>query len=108
MPVVYARKHKPITMREPVYVEVAPSHTKGGEVILMVSPEFLQETTAYLSLMTSWPPAGRLTPWPESWPAAGASLVGIAAVVEKTFEDGAEAAGPLGACLSRQWRRLPI
>ena len=41
LPVVYARKHKPITMREPVYVDTAPSHTKGGEVLLMVSPEFL-------------------------------------------------------------------
>ena len=41
IPLVYARKHKPITMREPVYLEVAPSHTKGGEVNLMVSPEFL-------------------------------------------------------------------
>jgi xanthine phosphoribosyltransferase len=42
IPVVYARKHKPITMQEPVFVEVAPSHTKGGEVNLMVSPEFLE------------------------------------------------------------------
>ncbi len=41
LPVVYARKHKPITMMEPVYVDSAPSHTKGGEVMLMVSPEFL-------------------------------------------------------------------
>ena len=41
LPVVYARKHKPITMREPVFIEVAPSHTKGHEVNLMVSPEFL-------------------------------------------------------------------
>jgi xanthine phosphoribosyltransferase len=38
VPVVYARKHKPITMKEPVYVDSAPSHTKGGEVFLMVSP----------------------------------------------------------------------
>src|SRR5687768_13766330 len=28
IPVVYARKHKPITMMEPVFVESAPSHTK--------------------------------------------------------------------------------
>jgi len=41
LPVAYARKHKPITMREPVYLDTAPSHTKGGEVLLMVSPEFL-------------------------------------------------------------------
>jgi len=41
VPVVYARKTKPVTMTEPVYVEAAPSHTKGISVFLMVSPEFL-------------------------------------------------------------------
>ena len=40
LPLVYARKHKPVTMQEPVFVEFAPSHTKGGQVSLMVSPEF--------------------------------------------------------------------
>ena len=29
IPLVYARKTKPVTMTEPVYVEAAPSHTKG-------------------------------------------------------------------------------
>ncbi|MFO0660650.1 MAG: (2Fe-2S)-binding protein [Polyangiaceae bacterium] len=38
VPAVYARKTKPITMSEPVFVETAPSHTKGVEVLLMVSP----------------------------------------------------------------------
>ncbi|HEC35876.1 MAG TPA: xanthine phosphoribosyltransferase, partial [Anaerolineae bacterium] len=42
VPVIYARKTKPITMAEPVYVESAPSHTKGLEVLLMVSPEYLR------------------------------------------------------------------
>ena len=37
LPLVYARKHKPVTMTDPVFVEFAPSHTKGGEVSLMVS-----------------------------------------------------------------------
>src|ERR1700712_133959 len=32
VPVVYARKLKPITMSGPVFLETAPSHTKGGEV----------------------------------------------------------------------------
>src|SRR5574341_1233715 len=36
VPIVYARKRKPITMKEPVFVESAPSHTKGDEVLLMV------------------------------------------------------------------------
>ncbi|MBZ0275380.1 MAG: xanthine phosphoribosyltransferase, partial [Anaerolineae bacterium] len=41
VPVVYARKLKPITMAGPVFLETAPSHTKGGEVNLLVSAEFL-------------------------------------------------------------------
>nr|MBA3874621.1 xanthine phosphoribosyltransferase [Anaerolineae bacterium] len=42
VPVVYARKTKPITMSGPVFLETAPSHTKGGEVNLLVSAEFLR------------------------------------------------------------------
>ena len=41
IPLVYARKTKPVTMTDPVYVEAAPSHTKGMDTFLMVSPEFL-------------------------------------------------------------------
>ena len=41
VPVVYARKRKPITMSGPVFLETAPSHTKGGETLLLVSAEFL-------------------------------------------------------------------
>jgi len=41
LPVVYARKHKPITMPDQVYLTLAPSHTKGRMVELIVSPEYL-------------------------------------------------------------------
>src|SRR5688500_10371705 len=41
IPVVYARKTKPITMPNDIFIQSAPSHTKGQEVKLMVSPEFL-------------------------------------------------------------------
>lgn len=91
IPVVYARKHKPITMQEPVFVEVAPSHTKGGEVNLMVSPEFLQETDRIL-IVDDFLATGRtIEALARIVESAGASLVGIAAVVEKTFEGGREA-----------------
>jgi len=36
LPVVYARKSKPITMPDTVYLTVAPSHTKGRLVELIV------------------------------------------------------------------------
>ena len=86
LPVVYARKHKPITMREPVYVDTAPSHTKGGEVLLMVSPEFLSADDRIL-IVDDFLASGRtIDALARIVAAAGATLVGIAAVVEKTFE----------------------
>ena len=36
VPVVYARKSKPVTMPNQVYLTVAPSHTKGVKVELIV------------------------------------------------------------------------
>jgi len=88
LPVVYARKHKPITMREPVFVDSAPSHTKGGEVMLMVSPEFLTAgdriliVDDFLATGRTIDALGRIVQ------SAGAELVGIAAIVEKDFERG--------------------
>ncbi|MCL4805662.1 MAG: xanthine phosphoribosyltransferase [Anaerolineae bacterium] len=88
LPVVYARKHKPITMREPVYIDTAPSHTKGGEVLLMVSPEFLSAEDRVL-IVDDFLASGRtIDALARIVQSAGAELVGIAAVVEKIFEGG--------------------
>lgn len=88
LPVVYARKHKPITMAEPVFIETAPSHTKGGEVMLMVSPEFLQASDRVL-IVDDFLATGRtIDALARIVQSSGATLVGITAVVEKTFEGG--------------------
>ncbi len=88
LPVVYARKHKPITMREPVFVDSAPSHTKGGQVMLMVSPEFLSADDRIL-IVDDFLASGRtIDALARIVRAAGADLVGIATIVEKTFEGG--------------------
>lgn len=90
VPLVYARKHKPITMKEPVYVETAPSHTKGGEVFLMVSPEFISANDRVLivdDFLASGKTIYALTKLVKQ---AGAELIGVACVVEKTFEGGRE------------------
>ena len=88
IPIIYARKHKPITMQEPVFVETAPSHTKGGEVNLMVSPEFLKRTDRIL-IVDDFLATGRtIEALARIVQNAGATLVGIATVVEKTFEGG--------------------
>lgn len=88
LPVVYARKHKPITMQEPVYVDQAPSHTKGGQVMLMVSPEFLFAGDRVL-IVDDFLASGRtIDALARIVQNSGATLVGIAAVVEKSFEEG--------------------
>ncbi len=90
VPVVYARKHKPITMREPVYVECAPSPTKGGEVFLMVSPEFLNKEDKVLivdDFLASGKTIGALARLVRR---AEAELIGVACIVEKTFQGGRE------------------
>ena len=93
IPVVYARKHKPITMMEPVYIETAPSHTKGNEVSLMVSPEFLHKGENIL-IVDDFLATGRtIDALCRIVQNAGATLVGIAAVVEKSFEGGREELG---------------
>jgi len=90
LPVVYARKHKPITMREPVYIDTAPSHTKGSEVLLMVSPEFLNAGDRIL-IVDDFLASGRtIDALARIVRTANATLVGIAAVVEKVFEGGRE------------------
>ena len=88
VPVVYARKHKPITMREPVFVEVAPSHTKGGEVNLMVSPEFLSPSDRILIVDDFLASGLTIEALARIVKNAGATLVGISVVVEKAFEEG--------------------
>jgi xanthine phosphoribosyltransferase len=96
VPVVYARKTKPVTMTDPVYVEAAPSHTKGISVFLMVSPEFLGPGDRVLivdDFLASGQTIGALVRLVRH---AGAELVGIGALIEKSFEGGREELEVLG------------
>ncbi len=90
VPVVYARKHKPLTMSGPVYLEVAPSPTKGGEVMLLVSAEFLHEGEHILVLDDFLASGSTIEKLIHIVHSAGCKLAGIAAVVEKTFDTGRE------------------
>ncbi len=88
VPIVYARKRKPITMKEPVFVDSAPSHTKGEEVLLMVSPEFLLPGDRVLLVDDFLATGKTIHALARIVRQAGATLVGVGAVVEKTFEGG--------------------
>lgn len=90
LPLVYARKHKPVTMMDPVFVEFAPSHTKGGEVSLMVSPEFLRPGDRVLIIDDFLATGQTIAAMARIVESAEAKLVGIGTLVEKSFEGGRE------------------
>ena len=88
VPVVYARKRKPITMAGPVYLETAPSHTKGGETLLLVSAEFLHPGENVLIIDDFLASGLTLLALARIVKSAQCNLVGVGVVVEKSFEGG--------------------
>jgi len=96
VPVIYARKTRPITMTGPVFVEVAPSHTKGSDVFLMVSTEFLGPDDRVLLVDDFLASGATIAALVRLIEHAGATLVGIGAAIEKRFEGGREELAHLG------------
>ncbi|MDX2163478.1 MAG: xanthine phosphoribosyltransferase [bacterium] len=88
VPVVYARKIKPITMAGPVFLETAPSHTKGMEVNLLVSAEFLPPHEDVLIIDDFLATGKTLLALARMVESAGSRITGVGVVVEKTFEGG--------------------
>jgi xanthine phosphoribosyltransferase len=88
VPIVYARKQKPITMPDQIFLTLAPSHTKGRNVELIVSPEYLGRDERVLIIDDFLATGQTIMGLVRLAQAAGATIVGIGAVVEKTFEGG--------------------
>jgi len=95
LPVVYARKHKPITMPDTVFLTLAPSHTKGRMVELIVSPEYLGNGERVLIIVDFLASGATIAGLVRLAQTAGAVLVGIGALIEKTFEGGRDLLTPL-------------
>lgn len=88
VPIIYARKTRPITMPTGYFSAHAPSHTKGGVVDLIVSPEYLQPQDRVL-LIDDFLATGQTIDALASLVAeCGATLVGVGCIVEKSFEEG--------------------
>ena len=96
VPVVYARKTRPVTMPDLIYLTTAPSHTKGLMVDLMISPEYLRKGDRVLIVDDFLASGQTILALIKLLRAAGAIVVGIGAVVEKTFEGGREALKDVG------------
>jgi xanthine phosphoribosyltransferase len=86
--IVYARKTKPITMPDNAYIQRAPSHTKGKVVEIMVSPEFLHAGDKVLIVDDFLATGATIKALVRLAKDAGAEVVGIGTVIEKSFEGG--------------------
>ena len=90
VPLVFARKKRPITMPDGFFSAEAPSHTKGGVTTLMISPEFLSEGDRVVivdDFLASGQTNDALVRVVQQ---SGAAVLGIGAVIEKEFEKGRE------------------
>jgi xanthine phosphoribosyltransferase len=96
LPVVYARKTKPITMPDQVYLTLAPSHTKGRMVELIVSPEYLSHGEKVLIIDDFLATGATILGLVRLAEASGSKIVGIGALIEKIFEGGRDALSSLG------------
>lgn len=95
VPMIYARKIRPITMPAHVYEAQAPSHTKGSMVSLMVSPEFLTPEERILIIDDFLATGQTIAALARIVKSSGATLVGIGSCIEKSFEGGRALLSPL-------------
>jgi xanthine phosphoribosyltransferase len=96
LPVVYARKHKPITMPDQVFLTLSPSHTKGRMVELIISPEYLGAGERVLIIDDFLATGATILGLIRLAQTAGSTVVGIGALIEKSFEGGRVALAHLG------------
>jgi xanthine phosphoribosyltransferase len=96
LPVVYARKSKPITMPDQVFLTLTPSHTKGRTVELIVSPEYLAGGERILIIDDFLASGATILGLVRLAQTAGAVIVAIGTLIEKSFEGGRAALAELG------------
>ncbi|MDQ7849293.1 MAG: xanthine phosphoribosyltransferase [Armatimonadota bacterium] len=96
LPCVYARKSRPITMPDQVFLTLTPSHTRGRTVELIVSPEYLSRGERVLIVDDFLATGQTILGLARLAEAAGSTVVGIGAVIEKTFEGGRALLARLG------------
>jgi xanthine phosphoribosyltransferase len=95
VPVIYARKTRPVTMTSGMYKSEAPSHTKGGVVELIVSPEYLNAKDRVILIDDFLASGKTIAALAELISQCNATLCGIGCLVEKSFEGGRDLLAPL-------------
>jgi xanthine phosphoribosyltransferase len=77
------RADQAITMPDQVYLTLAPSHTKGRMVELIVSPEYLASGEKVLIIDDFLASGATILGLVRLAEAAGAKVIGIGALIEK-------------------------
>lgn len=90
IPLVYARKSQPITMKRDPFREKSESHTHRKPVELIVSTEYLGSEDRVLIIDDFLATARTILSLAKLVEQSGAVLLGIASVIEKEFEGGRE------------------
>lgn len=90
IPVVFARKHAPLTMDYTIVSENARSRTHGNIVELMVSTEYLTPRDRVLIVDDFLATAQTIEALVRLVSKVNAQVVGIGTVIEKQFEHGRE------------------
>ena len=75
-------------MPDQVYLTLAPSHTKGRMVELIISPEHLRPGEKVLIIDDFLATGATILGLVRLAQTAGADIVGVGALIEKTFEGG--------------------
>ena len=83
-------------MPDQVYLTLSPSHTKGNIVELIISPEYLAGGERILIIDDFLASGATIWGLVRLAHAAGATIVGVGALIEKTFEGGRQTLSPLG------------
>jgi xanthine phosphoribosyltransferase len=95
IPVVFARKHQPLTMAPNPFRETTVSHTHARQVELIVSPEYLLPEDRVLIIDDFLATAQTILALANLVRQSRATLLAIGAVIEKSFEGGRAALGHL-------------
>jgi xanthine phosphoribosyltransferase len=83
-------------MPDQVFLTLSPSHTKGRTVELIVSPEYLGKEERVLIVDDFLASGATILGLVRLANTAGAQIVGVGALIEKTFEGGRQALLHLG------------
>ncbi len=96
IPLIYARKNIPLTMTEGYFSRKIESRTKATDCILCLSKEYLNKQDRILIVDDVLGSGGAISALVSMVRESGAEVIGVACVVEKTFENARASLSSLG------------